>query len=327
MSRFLRLLVVALLLSISSISLWAQNFIKGQVRFDNGQFATRVVVRLRSDRVVFQDETQTDDMGKFTFDGLTPSTYLLTIEGQGFKPYSSSLDITVSKMAYEQITLHLAKDPNSKDGSAAASTGSVNARVAQIPPKARKEFDAGKQSMQAQDGAASILHFQKAIELYPQYAEAYQLMGVMHLQTGRLAEAEPELQKATEIEPNLSNAYFALGICRNVMAKYPEAETALLKGLELDPQSADGHYQLGNTYWALGRWQDAEVHAQKAVTLKPDLAGAHVLEGDIALRKHDLQVALKEYKEGVRLDPKGPMAAPTQQMISKIEQATQQHPQ
>jgi tetratricopeptide (TPR) repeat protein len=324
MSGFLRLLVLSLLVSTSSITLWAQNFIKGTVRFDNGQPATYVVVRLRSERIVYVDETKTDDMGKFTFDGLVPSTYHLSIEGQGFKPYSSDLDITVSKMAIEQITLRLDKDPNAKEG---ASAGSVNARIAQIPPKAHKEFDAGQKSMQAQDAAGSLAHFQKAIDLYPQYAEAYQLLGVMHMQSGKFADAEPELQKATDIEPNLSTAYFALGVCRNVMAKYPEAETALLKGLELDPQSADGHYQLGNTYWALGRWQDAEQQAQKAVTLKPDMAGVHVLEGDIALRKHDLPGALKEYKEGVRLDPKGPMAAPTQQMISKIEQASQAHPQ
>ena len=182
--------------------------------------------------------------------------------------------------------------------------------------------------MQVPDGLPlAVQHFQKAIELYPQYAEAYQLLGVMHLQAGKFADAEPELQKATELEPNLATAYFALGICRNFMAKYAEAETALLKGLDLNPASADGHYQLANTYWALGRWQDAEVHAQKAVTLKPDIAGAHVLEGDIALRKRDLQGALKEYKEALRLDPKGPMAAPTQQMIGKIEQAIQQHPQ
>jgi Flp pilus assembly protein TadD len=324
MTRFLRLLVLAFLVSFSSITSWAQNFIKGTVRFQNGEPAKYVVVRLRSEKIVFTDDQKTDDMGKFSFDGLVPSTYHLSIEGQGFQPYSSDLDISMSKMAIEQITLRFAKDPNAKEG---APTGSVNARIAQIPSKARKEFDAGQKSMQAQDGLpTAVLHFQKAIDLYPQYAEAYQLLGVMHLQVGKFAEAEPALQKATEIEPNMSTAYFALGICRNQMRKYPEAETALLKGLELDPASADGHYQLANTYWALERWQDSESHAQKAVTLKPDLAGAHVLEGDIALRKRDMQGALKEYKEGLRLDPKGAMAGPTEQMISKIEQAMQ-HPQ
>jgi tetratricopeptide (TPR) repeat protein len=110
------------------------------------------------------------------------------------------------------------------------------------------------------------------------------------------------------------------------MAKYAEAETALLRGLELDPEAADGHYELAKTYWVLGRVQDAETHAAKAVSLQPALAGAHVLLGDINLHKRDAQGALKEYKEALRLDPKGPMAAATQQMVNKIEQAAQ-HPQ
>src|SRR5262249_34065114 len=160
--------------------------------------------------------------GKFTFDGLPLTTFHLTIEGQGFHPYSSNIDISMSKMAYEQITLRLNKDPNAKT---VPGSGQLNARIAQIPPKARKEFDAGKERMQAQDSAGSVQHFQKAIELYPQYAEAYQLLGVVHMENGKLPEAEQELQKSTEIEPNMSTAYFALGICRNSMAKYAEAET------------------------------------------------------------------------------------------------------
>lgn len=323
MSRIVRLFVCCVVCLSASITVWAQNFIKGTVRFDNGQPAAYVVVRLRSEKIVYTNDEKTDDMGKFSFDGLVPSTYHLTIEGQGFRPYSTDIDISMSKMDIEQITLHYAKDPNAKE---AAPSGAVNARIAQIPPKARKEYEAGQKSMD-QDAAGSMQHFQKAIELYPQYAEAYQLMGALHLQGGKLPDAETDFQKATDLEPNLTRAYFALGMCRNYLAKYTEAEAALLKGLDLDPQSPDGHYELAKTYWNLQRFQDAETHAQKAVALKPDLAGAHVLEGDLALQKRDMQTALKEYKEAVRLDPKGPMAAPTQQMISKIEEATQKHPQ
>jgi len=322
-SRILRLLVFALLVSSSAISC-AQNFIRGLVRLDNGQAADHVIVRLRSDQIAVQTETQTDTQGKFEFDGLYPTTFHLSIEGQGFRPYSTLVDISMSKMAYEQITLQLDKEPEAKAVPAEGPAGSVNVRIAQIPPAARKEFDAGRRRMQVHDAAGSAQRFQKAIELYPQYAEAYQLLGVVHLEGGKLREAEPELEKSTQIEPHLSTAQFALGICRNLMAKYSLAETALLKGLELDPQSADGHEELAKTYLALGRWQDAEPHAQTAVTLKPDMAGAHVLLGDIALRKRDPQKALKEYHEYLRLDPKGTMAEGTQQMVDKIEQSLKQ---
>jgi len=323
MSWILRVLVLALLVS-ASVSSLAQDFIRGLVRLDNGQAADHVIVRLRSDKIAFQGETQTDTQGKFVFDGLYPSTYHLTVEGQGFRAYSSDIDISMSKMAYEQITLQLDKEPEARAVPEEGPAGSLNARIAQIPPAARKEFEAGRRGMKAQDAAGSAQHFQKAIALYPQYAEAYQLLGVVHLEAGKLGQAEPELQKAAEIEPHMSTAQFALGICRNLMAKYKEAEAALLRGLALDPASPDGHYELAKTYWALGRWQDAAAHVQEAVTLKPDVGPPHVLLGDIALRKRDTQAALKEYHEYLRLDPQGNMAVSTQQMVDKIEQALKQ---
>jgi tetratricopeptide (TPR) repeat protein len=322
MSRILRLLVLALVSSTPATP-WAQNFIKGQVRLDNEKPADHVIVRLRSDKYAYQGETQTDTQGKFVFDGLPLTTFHLTIEGQGFRPYSSLIDISMSKMSYEQVTLQVEKEPEAKAVPAEGPAGSLNARVAQIPPKAHKEFDAGRERMRVNDVAGSAQHFQKAIELYPQYAEAYQLLRVAHLEGGSFGEADPELKKATEIEPHLSTAQFALGICRNLMAKYAEAEAALLRGLELDPESADGHHELAKTYWALGRLQDAESHAQKAVTLKPDIAGAHVLLGDVALRERNPQTALKQYQEYLRLDPQGNMAAGAQHMVDTIQQALQ----
>ena len=323
MSHLLRLVVA---ITALSTTLSAQDFIRGVVQFSNGKAADHIIVRLRSDKVAYQTETQTDMQGKFTFDGLPLTTFHLTIEGQGFRPYASSIDISMSKMSYEQIVLRPDKEPESSAVPHEGPAAELNSRIAQIPPKARKEFEAGQKSMRARDADGSMQHFQKAIALYPSYAEAFQLLGVLEMEGGKIREAAPDLQKAVDLEPNMSTAHFALGICLNMLGRYPEAEATLLKGLELDPASAEGHNEIGKTYWALGKWQEAEPHAQKAAALKPDIAQAHVLLGDIALRKKNAQLALKEYKEAIRLDPKGPMAAPAQQMVTKIEQALQ-HPQ
>jgi len=322
-SPILRLFVLALLVA-SPLAAWAQSFIRGVVQFANHQPADHVILRLRSDMYAYQTETQTDVQGKFNFDGLPLTTFHLTIEGQGFRPYSSLIDISMSKMSYELITLQLDKEPEAKAVPAEGPTGTLNARIAQIPPQAHKEFEAGKQRMQVHDDSGSAQHFQKAIDLYPQYAEAYQLLGVSLLEDGKLREAEPDLQKATEIEPHLSTAQFALGLCRNLMAKYAEAQTALERGLELDPRSAEGHYEVAKTYSALGRWQDATTHAKKAVALRPDDGRPHALLGDIALHQRDPHRALDEYQKYLQLDPKGNMAAGTQQMVSRIEQALKQ---
>ncbi len=324
MSAFARALALYWLLAATSLQSWA-GFIRGVVQYDDGRPADHVILRLRSDLVTaYQAETSTDIQGKFDFDGLPNSTFRLTIEGQGFRTYDSFIDISVSKMAYEMITLRLDRDPDAKPVPPEGPKGAVNARIAKIPPDARKEFDLGKARMQAQDGPSSLPHFQKAIDLYPNYAEAYQLMGVVNLETGKFADAEPQLAKATEIEPKLTTAFFALGVCRNQMAKYAEAETALARGLKLDPNSADGHYHIAEAYWNLGRFDDSEPHARKSLELKPDMAPAHVLLGNSMLRKRDAPGALKEFKEYLRLAPQGEFAPATRAAVERLEKGLQQ---
>ncbi len=324
MSVYVRALALPLFLAATSVQSWA-GFIRGVVHYDDGRPADHVILRIRSDMVTaYQAEVSTDVQGKFDFDGLPNSTFHLTIEGQGFIPYESAIDISMSKMAYEMITLRLNKEPEVKTVPPEGPKGALNARTAQIPAAAQNELDQGKESMQANDGSASLQHFQKAIDLYPNYAEAYQLMGVVNLKTGRLSDAELELMKATELEPGLPTAYIVLGVCRNRMAKYAEAETVLAHGLELDPDSAGGHYQIAEAYWNLGRFDDSEPHARKSLELNPDMAPAHVLLGNSMLRKRDAQGALKEFKEYLRLAPQGEFAAGTRAAVERLEKGLQQ---
>ena len=317
MSRILRSL--PLLVLLASVPAWA-GFIRGQIRYEDGRFADHVVVRLRSDSIAYQTEQTTDPQGKFDFDGLPLSIYRLTIEGQGFRPYESVIDISMSKMAYEMITLRLARDPDAKAVPPEGPGGSLSADS--IPANARKEYDAAQKALnEKKDAEGGIKHLRKAIQLYDKYSEAYLSLGLVYLELGKFEDAQAALQKSNELNPTAPGGYFALGTVYNQQKKYDEAEKALTHGLQLKDDVPQGQYELAKTYWATGKWQDAEPHAQKAATLAPDMAPVHVLLGNIALRKQDADGALKEFKEYLRLDPNGPMAGGVAQMIQKIEAA------
>jgi tetratricopeptide (TPR) repeat protein len=320
-SRILRLFVLASLLSVPATA-WA-GFIRGQVRYENGEPAHDVIIRLRSDMIAFQTELQTDAQGKFNFDGLPLSTFHLTIEGQGFRPYESHIDISMSKMAYEQITLKLNKEPQSQIVPPEGPNSRISAQEAAMPDAARKEYAKGRELLlQVKAAHDSIPHFRKAIDLYPSNPDAYVLLAMAYMQDGNPKDARSVLEKNVEANPNSADAHITLGVLLNQDRNFPEAEKTLSRGLQLNPDIPEGHYELAKSYWALGRWQEAEPHAQKAVALKPDMAQPHVILGNIAfLRKHDPQTALKEFQEYLRLDPNGPMAQGTQQMITKIQES------
>jgi tetratricopeptide (TPR) repeat protein len=291
--------------------------IHGQVRYEDGRLADNIVVRLRSEVVSYQTEMRTDRDGKFSFDGLNTTSYHLTIEGQGFRPYESVIDITVSRMAYEQITLKLARDSSANSIPPEGPTALVRADV---PEAAKKEFATAQRLVnEKHDPDGGVKHYRKAIQLYDKYSDAYLALGLLYLDLQKFEDAQGVLQKANEINPNAPGGFMALGAMYNQQKRYDEAEKALTHGLQLNPDVAQGQYEISKTYWATGKWQDAEPHAQKAAELNPSMAPVHVLLGNIALRKQDTLGALKEFKEYLRLDPSGPMAGGVTQMIQKIE--------
>ncbi len=76
----------------------------------------------------------------------------------------------------------------------------------------------------------------------------------------------------------------------------------------------------------MGRWKEAAPHATPAVNAFPSLAPPHMLLGNILLRQNNPKAALAEYQEYLRLDPSGPMAPGTREMIEKIQKSLAKQP-
>jgi tetratricopeptide (TPR) repeat protein len=67
-------------------------------------------------------------------------------------------------------------------------------------------------------------HYQKALEIQPQYAEAHNNLGNVLRQKGRVDEAIIQYQKAVEIEPDFAMAHYNLGM---VLAQKGLADEAI----------------------------------------------------------------------------------------------------
>ncbi|WP_187152640.1 sulfotransferase family protein [Prochlorococcus marinus] len=147
------------------------------------------------------------------------------------------------------------------------------------------------------------LSFRKAIEINPDYAEAYSNLGVLLNDLGELQDAELHTLKAIEIKPDYAEAHSNLGNILKELGKLQEAELHTLKAIEIKPDYAEAHYNLGIILRALGKLQQAEISYRKAIEIKPDYTEAHSNLGNILKELGKLQEAELSLRKAIELNP------------------------
>jgi tetratricopeptide (TPR) repeat protein len=320
------LAVLVMMVAFAATASATGTYISGRVSYPNGAAAEFVRVQLWSDMIAFRTETNTDKQGKYIFQGVPNSTYHLLIEHVGYQDVQRNIDISMSGMAYEDIVLK--PKPGTKPPDAAALPATIDARIAAITPDAKKEFDAGQKAMGSNDAAGAMQHFQKAVTLYPQYAEAYGAMGFVQMQAAQkaadLQAAEASELKAISIDKDIPNFYYILGLSRAMMGNTPAAEEPFTTLVTKDPTNPDGHFELAKTEFALNKFPDAELHARKAIELKEKNPGVQVVLAYALLRQQKAPEAKAAFQQYLKLDPNSPMKADVEKTIAMIEEHEKQ---
>ena len=143
----------------------------------------------------------------------------------------------------------------------------------------------------------------KAIELDPNYANAYNNLGLIMTDIGELKEAELLTRKAIKINPNYANAYVNLGLILKDLGKSKEAEISMRKAIKIEPNSPSLHSNLGSILKDLGKLKEAEKSIKIAIKLNPFYAEAHSNLGSILKDLGKLEEAEKSTRKAIELKP------------------------
>jgi tetratricopeptide (TPR) repeat protein len=120
--------------------------------------------------------------------------------------------------------------------------------------------------------------FEKALELDPQYAEAYTFLGSTYfaewaLQWSQDAQALDQafalVQKAVAVDDSLPVAHMFLGINYVFKKQYDQAIAEEERAIALDPNFADAYTRLGDILKFAGRPEEAIELIEKAMRLNP----------------------------------------------------------
>ena len=149
----------------------------------------------------------------------------------------------------------------------------------------------------------AVTSYEKAIQLKPDYAEAYCNRGVALQELGKLDEAVASNSKAIQLKPEYAEAYFNRGNALHELDRLDEAVASYEKAIQLRPDYAKAYYNRGVTLKDLGQLQEAVTSYEKAILLRPDYAEAYSNRGNALKDLGRLNQALKSYNKAIQIDP------------------------
>jgi len=155
-----------------------------------------------------------------------------------------------------------------------------------------------------------LVRFSKAIELYkrviklkPDYAEAYNNMGVAYKENSDFSAAIESYRKAISLKPGLVEAYNNLGLAYNKLGEYQKSIDAYNKALGLKPDYAEAHNNLGVVYNELYKHEEAVISYNKAIKFNNKYVSAYYNLGNAFNALDNYEEAVSNFKKAIQLNP------------------------
>jgi len=280
--RVRHFLEVIMLSFILLLSLAAQPFAAVQnffsivvtVKDDTGHSVSSIRVSLEDENSLPISTKFADGSGRFQFRGLRAGSYRVRVETSGtpFEPAAVTVDLqsmtnsgvnrsTTDIPTPVDITLRRRK---SADASAPAV---VFSQV--VPQPARDEFNRGVTSInkEGKDAAEGLASLKKAIEIFPDYFDALELLGTQYARLGQFADAAPILVRAIAVNDRAANSMYWLGFAYLKLNRFNESIELLQNAATRDSGNPNIYMALGLAYGNSNSLDQAETALRTAYQL------------------------------------------------------------
>lgn len=181
--------------------------------------------------------------------------------------------------------------------------------------QARAWFSSGYLYSEEDNWKAEIDAYDKALQLKPDMAEAYNNRGVAKKNLGQYKAALADYDKALELNPDMVEAYNNRGNVKNNLGQ-PEAALAdLNEAIRLRPNYAIAYSSRGNVKYDRGQPDEALADYNEAIRLDPDFASAYNNRGFTKRKLGLLNEAREDYQKALTLAQK----SGSEEFIAKVQ--------
>jgi tetratricopeptide (TPR) repeat protein len=171
------------------------------------------------------------------------------------------------------------------------------------PDYAEAHYSYGAVLQQLGKVPEAVGQYEQALRTKPDYAEAHNNLGIVLLQEGKVSDAIGHYEQALRSKPDYAEAHNNLGVALGRAGRIEEAIAHYEQALRLKPDYAEAHYNLGIALGQAGRIPEATEHFEQAIRIKPGYAEAHANLGNVLLQEGKLSDAIAHYEQALRSKP------------------------
>jgi tetratricopeptide (TPR) repeat protein len=176
-------------------------------------------------------------------------------------------------------------------------------------------YDLGKKAFEEEKYDLALQHLDKVATEKSNFADVFNMLGLIYYSGLRFEDAIKAFQKAIEINPNYTEASLNLSVIFNELGRFDESRQiyAMAKEMRkdsttyLDPyvrgKIANMHMEIGIIYKDLGFYPEAAEEFKKALTLRPEFSDIRMNLGVAYRDMKDYGNALRELEDAVKANP------------------------
>jgi hypothetical protein len=244
----------------------------------------------------------------------------LRIAHPGYMPITATLPPNTDMNRVEMGNIRLARIGGEK-----GATVSVTSLM--VPKEAAREYDRAIKDLVDGKLDAARPRLEKAVELYPRYAEAWNELGRVRLAQKDREKAREAFNMAVSADAEFAPPYINIAAMSVQDKQWKEAAEAAGKALTINNANEMAAYLFAITTYNLNDLESAEKSALHASQLGQGKAPqVHSLLAEIYMAREDWSKAAEHARAYLQLAPSGPFAARMRESLSQMEVAANTAP-
>lgn len=151
--------------------------------------------------------------------------------------------------------------------------------------------------------AAAIDSYKQAIDIRPDFFEAYYVLGVAQQQRGEVSAALESFRQAVRIKPDYIEVYYSMGLALRDKGDFRASTECYRQAVAIEPNNVDALNNLGAALQHGGEFEAAIDCYRRALRINPSRVEAYNNMGIAQQSNGDLDAAIDSFKMAIKHRP------------------------